>query len=99
MNTSTLAIIISGFALLNAALLGWSGRNRTARKDTVEDAGKDTELRVNVEHIKRGVDDMRFELRAQGQRHDALAERVTRVEESSKQAHHRIDEIKKGDTR
>ncbi len=38
---------------------------------------------------------MRVEIKVQGQRYDALAERVTRVEESTKQAHHRIDRIDK----
>jgi hypothetical protein len=33
------------------------------------------------------------EIRSQGQRYDMLAERVTRVEESAKQAHRRIDRL------
>ncbi|MNH39874.1 hypothetical protein D3C79_1011030 [compost metagenome] len=46
-----------------------------------------------MEYIKRGVDDMRVEQKMQGQRFEALAERVTRVEESTKQAHHRITRL------
>ncbi|WP_240353246.1 hypothetical protein [Cohnella algarum] len=46
-----------------------------------------------MEYIKRGVDDVRLEQRAQGQRFDALAERVTRVEESAKQALQRLDRL------
>ncbi|WP_426251383.1 hypothetical protein [Paenibacillus pabuli] len=44
-----------------------------------------------MDYIKRGVDDIRLEQRAQAQRVDVLSERVTRVEESAKQAHKRID--------
>ncbi|MGE6576253.1 hypothetical protein ACQKFM_15155 [Paenibacillus xylanexedens] len=47
--------------------------------------------RADVDYIKRGVDDIRLEQRVQAQRVDALSERVTRVEESAKQAHKRID--------
>lgn len=94
MNTSIIALLVSGLGVVSGVILGWSGKSRTLRRDVAADASQDTALRVNVEYIMRGVDDMRVELRAQGQRHDALAERVTRVEESAKQAHHRIDEIK-----
>mgnify|MGYP001954875778 CR=1 FL=1 len=46
-----------------------------------------------VNYIRQGVDDLRVEIRSQGQRYDMLAERVTRVEESTKQAHKRIDKL------
>lgn len=69
-------------------VLGLLGRSRTIQQDTATEASKDALLRADVEYIKRGVDDVRLEQRAQGQHFDALAERVTRVEESTKQAHH-----------
>lgn len=53
----------------------------------------DALLRQDMEYIKRGVDDIRLEQKVQGQKVDLLCERVTRVEESSKQAHKRIDRI------
>ncbi|MNU04128.1 hypothetical protein D3C72_2484130 [compost metagenome] len=49
--------------------------------------------RADVEYIKRGVDDIRVDVRMQGQKVDGLAERVTRVEESAKQAHKRLDRL------
>ncbi|MFC0392431.1 hypothetical protein [Paenibacillus mendelii] len=50
-------------------------------------------LRNDVDYIKRGIDDVRFEQRERGRRFDALSERVTRVEESAKQAHKRLDRL------
>ena len=83
------AILISAAAAISGIILGWLGRSRTVRQDGAEDG----ELRASVNYIRQGVDDLRVELRAQGQRYDMLAERVTRVEESAKQAHRRIDRI------
>lgn len=86
-------VFISIAAAISGIVLGWLGRSRTVRHDTVDEAGRDARLQADMEYIKRGVDDVRIEQRAQGQRFDALAERVTRVEESSKQAHRRIDRL------
>jgi len=90
---TSLPILISAAAAISGIILGWLGRSRTIRQDTADEASKDASLRVDVEYIKRGVDDVRVEQKLQGQRFDALAERVTRVEESAKQAHKRIDRL------
>lgn len=83
------AVIISAAAALSGIILGWLGRSRTIRQDGAEDG----ELRASVKYIRDGVDDLRVELKSQSQRYDLLAERVTRVEESTKQAHRRIDRL------
>lgn len=93
MDKSNLPILISAAAAISGIILGWLGRSRTVRQDTVDEASQDARLRADMEYIKRGIDDVRLEQRAQGQRFDALAERVTRVEESAKQAHKRIDRL------
>jgi hypothetical protein len=77
---------------LSGIILGWMGRARSSRQDIQADASNDAALKIDVEYIKRGVDDVRVEQRIQGQRFDQLSERVTRVEESAKSAHHRLDE-------
>jgi hypothetical protein len=85
--------IVSASAAISGIALGWFGRARAARQDAEQQGGQDGYLRANVEYIKRGVDDMRLEQRAQGKSVDHLSERVTRLEESSKQAHKRLDRI------
>jgi hypothetical protein len=82
-------IIVSAAAAISGIVLGWLGRARAVRQDGAEDG----ELRANVNYIARGVDDLRYEMRVQGKRFDELTERVTRVEESAKQAHKRIDRL------
>lgn len=81
--------VIAAAAAISGIMLGWLGRSRTVRKDGAQDG----ELRASVNYIRQGVDDLRVEIRAAGQRYDVLAERVTRVEESAKQAHKRIDRL------
>lgn len=85
--------IVSVVAALSGIILGWLGRSRTIKQDTVAEASRDALMRADMEYIKRGVDDLRSDIRLQGKRFDELSERVTRVEESAKQAHHRINRL------
>ncbi|WP_440960532.1 hypothetical protein ACN6KS_22535 [Paenibacillus nitricinens] len=87
-------------AAVSGVVLGWVTRTSAFKKDVAQEAGNGASLRTDVEYIKRGVDDMRLEQRAQGQRFDLLSERVTRIEESAKQYHKRLDrfeENRRGD--
>ncbi|PZT54120.1 hypothetical protein [Paenibacillus silvae] len=83
--------ILGILGTLSGLILGWLGRSRSYRQDIIQEAGADALQRADVDYIKRGVDDIRLEQRAQAQRVDVLSERVTRVEESAKQAHKRLD--------
>jgi hypothetical protein len=93
MDTLSITAAISAAAAISGIVLGWLGRSRTVHQDGAEDG----ELRASVKYIRDGVDDLRVEIRSQGQRYDMLAERVTRVEESVKQAHHRINRLEGSD--
>lgn len=95
MNVTLWGAAISALAAISGIILGWTARARETKKAIQEDAGASTMLHADVEYIKRGVDDIRIEQRAQGQQLDALTERVVRVEESAKQAHKRIDRLDK----
>jgi hypothetical protein len=93
MEALTITAAISAAAAISGIVLGWLGRSRSVRQDTATEASKDARLQADIEFIKRGVDDLRIEQRAQGKRFDDLTERVTRVEESAKQAHRRLDRL------
>ncbi|MDU0328686.1 hypothetical protein RW092_00515, partial [Paenibacillus sp. 3LSP] len=66
---------------------------RTVKKEVAEESANSAVQRADLEYIKRGVDDMKVEQKLQGQRFEAISERLTRVEESAKQAHKRIDRL------
>ncbi|MOA32399.1 hypothetical protein D3C78_1536140 [compost metagenome] len=93
MDQPTIMLLLSAAGIISAIILGWLGQNRAIRHGTRSEASSDATLKTDMEYIKRGVDDMRVEQKMQGQRFEALAERVTRVEESTKQAHHRITRL------
>lgn len=82
--------IVSVIGTISGVALGWKAKSRTDRQETVADASRDAKLQSDIAYIIRGIDDVRLDLREQGRQFDALTERVTRVEESAKQAHHRI---------
>lgn len=93
MDLSVVTAAVSVAAALSGIILGWSAKGREVKKEVRAEAQIDATLRTDMEYIKRGVDDIRIEQKTQGQRVDALTERVVRVEESSKQAHKRLDRI------
>jgi peptidoglycan hydrolase CwlO-like protein len=64
-------------------------------KDVKTDTQESAELKAELGYIRKGVDDIRIDLKANEKQMIALGERITRVEESSKQAHKRIDNLEK----
>ncbi|TQR36611.1 hypothetical protein QIH01_20030 [Brevibacillus brevis] len=93
MDFATWTPFITVAAAISGILLGWAGRSRAINQDIAQQASADALQRADIEFIKRGVDDIRLDQKAQGKRFDELSERVTRVEESTKQAHKRLDRL------
>ncbi|WP_211746408.1 hypothetical protein [Paenibacillus sp. Marseille-Q4541] len=93
MDWSVLTTIIAALAGVSGIWLGWTGKTKAFRAEVVQEATADASLHTDVSYIKRGIDDIKVDVRIQGQRMDGFAERLTRVEESAKQAHKRIDKI------
>lgn len=85
--------IIAVAAGISGIVLGWMGHARTTKRDGELRASEDAIQKKDIEYIKRGVDDIRDAQKDQGKKIDELAERLTRVEESAKQAHKRLDRI------
>ncbi|PJH64069.1 hypothetical protein, partial [Salmonella enterica] len=63
------------------------------KEDIEKDATKNAVIETKLDGISNGVDNIRVDLRANERQIGALGERVTRNEESTKQAHKRIDGI------
>lgn len=78
---------------LSGIVIGWKGNARTNRNETITDTSRDVKLQVDVEYIKRGIDDLKVEQRLQGQQYDELSKQVIKVDESTRSAHKRIDRL------
>ncbi|MGG0718660.1 hypothetical protein ABE096_13845 [Robertmurraya massiliosenegalensis] len=89
--TVEVGVLISGLAVI-IALLGYSLNKTKAIKS---DGKESAELKAELGYIRRGVDDIKIDLKANDKQIQALGERVTRIEESAKQAHKRLDILDK----
>lgn len=67
--------------------------NLTTKKDAKAETRSNTILETKLDYVVKGIDDIKLDSRDQGRQINDVSERVTRVEESCKSAHKRIDEI------
>lgn len=87
-----LGVIVAVSGLLVSYLAYQLNRTKEVKSDSQESA----EVKAALSYIRSGVDDIKIDLKANEKQMAQIAERVTRVEESAKQAHKRIDSVEKG---
>ena len=89
METISIALIctIGGFILSYAAFM--RNKDNAIRAETKEDA----ETKAKLDYISKGVDDIRFDNKARDRQIQDLAKDMIEVKQSTKSAHHRIDEL------
>ena len=83
---------ITGIAL--TALFSFLAYQRAQKKEHKDEGENKGVMMSDIGYIKAGVDDLKREQRETAASVGRLSERITRVEESTKQAHKRIDELK-----
>jgi hypothetical protein len=76
-------------------IISYLGYQLNRQKERKSETHQEAEIKAQLGYISKGVDDIRIDLKANERQMVALGERVTRVEESSKQAHKRIDTLEK----
>jgi septal ring factor EnvC (AmiA/AmiB activator) len=89
--TIEVGILVSILGLV----IAYQGYQLNKQKQVKNDTQESAELKAELGYIRRGVDNIQIDLKANEKQIIALGERVTRVEESSKQAHKRIDNLEK----
>ncbi|WP_338788827.1 hypothetical protein [Metabacillus sp. FJAT-53654] len=88
-----MTVEITVLIAIGSFLIGLVTFSRNRDKDVKNDATKSAVIETKLDSISQSVDSIRIDLRASEQRWSSLSDRVIRVEESSKQAHRRIDKI------
>ncbi|PEN74530.1 hypothetical protein CN553_32035 [Bacillus cereus] len=81
-------------AVLSLAI-SYFGHALNRSKSMKADGQQGAEVKAELGYIRKGVGDIRMDLKASEKQVVALGERVTRVEESTKQAHKRLDTTEK----
>jgi septal ring factor EnvC (AmiA/AmiB activator) len=77
-------------------LLSYLSYQLARTKEIKSDGQESAELKAELGYIRKGVDDIRIDLKANEKNIAHLTERVAKVEESAKSAHRRLDIIEKG---
>lgn len=91
MELSVVVGIIGGVCSIVFAYVGYQ---RGLKKDSRQEGKADGTLMSDVGYIKAGVDDLKREQKDTNKNVGDLTQRVVLVEQSTKSAHKRIDEMK-----
>jgi ABC-type transporter Mla subunit MlaD len=87
-------ILIGCTAAICGTVFGYLAMQARIKGETRSDGIAAGQLRADIDYIKRGSDSTLLELRSLNQTVNCHADRLARVEESTKQAHHRINELR-----
>ena len=82
--------ILSACGTICAIIFGYIAYKRNGRSDNKDEGKKDGVVLTELGYIKSGVDDIKEK---QDDQIGKVVERLSSVESSAKQAHHRIDTI------
>jgi len=88
-----LTVMIGIACSLIGVVVGLVGAQRTRDKELREKAKEEAVVLTELGYVKSGIDDIKRKQEAQDEKYLDIAERMTKVEASAKQAHHRIDSM------
>ncbi len=91
--TIEIALIISAISLGFGIYQGVSNLKRNDRQDNRAEATQITAVIVKLETIGEGVNEIKLDMRNIKNEIKDIRERLTKVEESTKSAHHRLDDM------
>lgn len=91
MSTGAIVAIIGGIA---GVLFGLVTLFRNKKQDDTQEGRESGTVLSDLGYIKAGVDEIKSEQKEQRKTNIEFITRLTAVEESTKQAHKRIDELK-----
>ena len=87
------SVLIAIVGVASSCLFGYVGYLKGTKKDSYSAGTEKGTIRADLAYLVKCVDNILVEQRVANQNFNALTERVTRVEESTKSAHKRIDMI------
>lgn len=85
--------VLGGVGTVCAIVFGFLAFRRNDKSDQSESGRKDGIILTELGYVKSGVDDIKRKQDKQDAQHIEVVQRLSAVESSAKQAHHRIDRI------
>lgn len=92
MDQSSISLILAAGSI-SAVVFSYIGYSRGVKKDSYTSGIELGTLESDIAYIKSRTDDVLLEQKDTNKSINVLAERVTRVEESTKSAHKRLDQV------
>lgn len=68
-------------------------QKRNFKQDTKEETSNSTRVEIKLDYAINGIDEIKSDIKDTKKDVNVLADRLARVEESTKSAHHRIDSL------
>lgn len=87
-----LSTVLGVIGTVCAIIFGFAAYKRNNKTDNKGEGRESGTILTEIGYIKAGVDDIKRKQEKQDERHMDVIIRVTAVEQSAKQAHHRIDQ-------
>lgn len=91
--TIEVALVISGLSLAFGIYQGIVSMKRSQRAEDKQDATQLTTVIVKLENISSGISEIKADMRNVKDEVRELRDRVIKVEDSTKSAHRRIEEL------
>ena len=79
--------------IISGVVFGYTGYQKGLKQESLQEGEEEGTLKADTRYIIRRVDDILLEQKDTNKSINLLAERVTRIEESTKQAHKRLDKL------
>jgi hypothetical protein len=97
--TTAISLVVAAGAICGI-VFGYVGYSKGTKKDSMQEGREKGSMESNIKnleanttYIMRRMDESLLEQKDTNRNLNALAERVTRVEESAKSAHKRLDQL------
>lgn len=93
MDIGSVFLLIGAVGTICSVIFGYVGYRNGLKKESAVAGAEQGGLKADTEYMKRRVDDVLQEQRNTNITLNIHAERITRVEESTKEAHKRLDRL------
>lgn len=93
MEKISIALLCTVLGVVISYLTFQRNKDNSIRAETKENAFTSAKL----DYISKGVDDIRLDIKAQDRKIEDMADKVARIDESTKSAHKRIDRLERNE--